>query len=152
MAAAIELGLKPGRISGAAGLHQPAAKLSSGMLCNCTYCGLARDVRSAEDNSFIRVGWPLYPTDLVAEKIGELERKKEVGRVCVAQVRITVQTGPGRMISRVRLEAPDVPISALVTATLLNDEWLMQIKDAGADIIGVGFGCGFRGTFLQYPR
>ena len=42
------------------------------------------------------------------------------------------------MISRVRLQAHDVPISALVTATLLNEEWLMQIKDSGADIIGVG--------------
>ena len=75
----------------------------------------------------------------MAEKIGELERKKEVGRVCVAQVQDhRANKDLVDMISRVHIRAPYVPISALVTATLLNDEWLTQIKEAGADIIGVG--------------
>ena len=139
MAAAIELGLKPGRISGCScDCINLLQNYPQGCYANCTYCGLARErPGAAEDNSFIRVDWPLYPTDLVAEKIGELERKKEVGRVCVAQVQDhRANMDLVDMISRVRLQAPDVPISALVTATLLNDEWLMQIKDAGADIIG----------------
>ena len=141
MAAAIELGLKPGRISGCScDCINLLQNYPQGCYANCTYCGLARErPGAAEDNSFIRVDWPLYPTDLVAQKIGELERKKEVGRVCVAQVQDhRANMDLVDMISRVRLQAPDVPISALVTATLLNDEWLMQIKDAGADIIGVG--------------
>ena len=141
MAAAIELGLRPGRISccncDCINLLQ---NYPQGCYANCTYCGLARERPGiAEDNSFIRVDWPLYPTDLVAEKIGELERKKEVGRVCVAQVQDhRANKDLVDMISRVHIRAPYVPISALVTATLLNDEWLTQIKEAGADIIGVG--------------
>ena len=142
MAAAIELGLKPGRISCCScDCINLLQNYPQGCYANCTYCGLARErPGAAEDNSFIRVDWPLYPTALVAEKIGELERKKEVGRVCVAHVQDhRANMDLVDMISRVRFQAPDVPISALVTATLLNDEWLMKVKDAGADIIGVGW-------------
>ena len=76
----------------------------------------------------------------MAEKIGELEGKKGVRK----GLRSTqVQDHRANkdlvdMISRVHIRAPYVPISALVTATLLNDDWLTQIKEAGADIIGVG--------------
>ena len=42
------------------------------------------------------------------------------------------------MTNRVRRAAPDVPISALVSTTTLNEERLVAIKEAGADIIGVG--------------
>ncbi|MBG56292.1 MAG: radical SAM protein [Deltaproteobacteria bacterium] len=141
MAAAIELGLKPGRISCCScDCINLLQNYPQGCYANCTYCGLARERPGiAEDNSFIRVDWPLFPTDLVAEKIGELERKKEVGRVCVAQVQDhRANNDLVDMISRVHHRAPEVPISALVTATLLNDEWLVKIKEAGADIIGVG--------------
>jgi biotin synthase len=42
------------------------------------------------------------------------------------------------MIRRVKKPAPQVPLSALVSATTLNEERLHVIKDAGVDIIGVG--------------
>jgi biotin synthase len=42
------------------------------------------------------------------------------------------------MTQRVRRTAPEVPISALVSATTLNEERLIAIKKAGTDIIGVG--------------
>ncbi len=141
MAAAIELGLKPGRINGCScNCINLLQNYPQGCYANCTYCGLARErPGAAQDNSFIRVGWPLFPTDLVAEKIAELENRKGVGRVCVAQVQDhRANRDLVDMTSRVRRQAPEVPISALVTATLLNDDWLSRIKDAGADIIGVG--------------
>ena len=88
MAAAIELGLKPGRISGCrCNCINLLQNYPQGCYANCTYCGLARDrPGAAKENSFIRVTWPLFPTDLVAEKIGLIEKKKKVGRVCIAQV------------------------------------------------------------------
>lgn len=141
MAAAIELGLKPGRINGCScNCINLLQNYPQGCYANCTYCGLARErPGAAQDNSFIRVGWPLFPTDLVAEKIAELENRKGVGRVCVAQVQDhRANRDLVDMTSRVRRKSPEVPISALVTATLLNDDWLSRIKDAGADIIGVG--------------
>ena len=133
MAAAIELGLKPGKMfrgcrCGCINLLQ---NYPQGCYANCSYCGLARErPGAAEDNSFIRVSWPLYPTDLVAEKIGEADtRPGGVGRVCIAQV----QDGRAYedlvdMTRRVRAKAPDVPISALVSSPTLDEDKLAKYR------------------------
>ena len=69
MAAAIEIGLKPGRISGCrCDCINLLQNYPQGCYANCTYCGLARERPGiAEDNSFIRVVWTLYTSDLGAE-------------------------------------------------------------------------------------
>ncbi|MCB0118920.1 MAG: radical SAM protein [Anaerolineales bacterium] len=141
MAAAIELGLKPGRIHRATcDCINLLQNYPEGCYANCTYCGLARERPGLpEDNTFIRVGWPLYSTDLIAEKIAERETKREVGRVCVSQVQDhRANADMMDTIRRVHEKAPQVPIAALVSATLLNEEKLLEIRDAGVDIIGIG--------------
>lgn len=141
MAAAIELGLKPGRINRCScDCINLLQNYPEGCYANCTYCGLARERPGVpEDNTFIRVAWPLYPMDLVAEKIAEKEANDGVGRVCIAQVQDhRAYDDLIDMTQRVHRAAPDVPISALVSATVLNEERLHLIKEAGADIIGVG--------------
>jgi biotin synthase len=141
MAAAIELGLKPGRINRCnCNCINLLQNYPEGCYANCTYCGLARERPGVpEDNTFIRVAWPLYPTDRVAEKIAEHEEKVGVGRVCIAQVQDhRAYDDLVDMTKRVKRQAPAVPLSALVSATTLNEERLHVIKDAGADIIGVG--------------
>jgi biotin synthase len=141
MAAAIELGLKPGRISRCrCNCINLLQNYPEGCYANCTYCGLARErPGTPEDNTFIRVAWPLYPTDLVAEKIAEKESRDGVGRVCIAQVQDhRAYDDLVDMTRRIRRTSPDVPISALVSATTLNEDRLLAIKKAGADIIGVG--------------
>lgn len=143
MAAAIELGLKPGRMfrgcrCGCINLLQVYPQ---GCAANCSYCGLARErPGAAEDNTFIRVGWPLFPTDLVAARIGERDRAPTgVGRVCVAQVQDKrAYEDLVDMIRRVRRAAPGVPISALVSAPTLDEQRLHVLEEAGADIIGIG--------------
>ena len=141
MAAAIELGLKPGRINrcGCSCINL-LQNYPEGCYANCTYCGLARERPGLpEDNTFIRVAWPLYPIDLVAEKIAEHEDQVGVGRVCIAQVQDHRAYDDLIDMTRcMKRHAPAVPISALVSATTLNEERLHVIKDAGADIIGVG--------------
>lgn len=139
MAAAIELGLKKGRLFRDAhcGCINLLQNYPEGCYANCTYCGLARERPGVpEDNTFIRVAWPLFSTDLVAEKIAE--HQDRVGRVCIAQVQDhRAYDDLIDMTKRVR-RLSDVPISALVSATTLNEERLHIIKEAGADIIGVG--------------
>ncbi len=139
MAAAIELGLKPGRMlrGVTCGCINLLQNYPEGCYANCSYCGLARErPGNPEDNTFIRVSWPLYSTDLVAEKIAE--HKDAVGRVCIAQVQDhRAYQDLVDMTCRVR-RLSDVPISALVSATTLNVERLYRIQEAGADIIGVG--------------
>jgi biotin synthase len=142
MAAAIELRLKPGRLMRDCGCNciNLLQNYPEGCYANCTYCGLARERPGfPEDNTFIRVAWPLYPTDLVAEKIAEKEARSSVGRVCIAQVQDhRAYDDLIDMTLRIRRATKEVPISALVSATTLNEERLYKIKEAGADIIGVG--------------
>lgn len=141
MAAAMELGLKPGRIQRThCGCINLLQNYPQGCFANCTYCGLARERPGlARENSFIRVDWPLFPTAMVAEKIAEKEARNEVGRVCIAQVQDhRANADLLEMTSMVRRHTADVPISALVMATLLDKDVLADIKAAGADIIGIG--------------
>lgn len=138
-AAALVLGLERGRFlrDAATRCINLLQNYPEGCWANCSYCGLARERPGlAEDNSFIRVGWPLHPTDLVAEKIAEHE--EAIGRVCIAQVHDKrANDDLVDMTRRVRARS-DVLISALVTATLLDRDWLARFKNAGADIIGIG--------------
>ena len=141
MAAAIELGLKPGRIARCnCNCINLLQNYPEGCYANCTYCGLARERPGVpEDNTFIRVAWPLYPTDLVAEKIAEREANGGVGRVCISQVQDhRAYDDLINMIQRVKRPAPQVPMSALVSATTLNEERLHEIRETGVGIIGVG--------------
>lgn len=141
MAAAIELGLKPGRINRCnCNCINLLQNYPEGCYANCTYCGLARErPGTPEENTFIRVAWPLYPTDLVAEKIAEREANDGVGRVCISQVQDhRAYDDLVDMVRRVKKPAPQVPMSALVSATTLNEERLHILKEAGVDIIGVG--------------
>ncbi len=152
VAAAIELGLAPGRINGCScNCINLLQNYPQGCAANCSYCGLARERPGlAEDNSFIRVDWPLYETDLVAEKIAEKEVRDTVGRVCIAQVQDHRATDDLiNMAFRVHSASPKVPISALVTATLLSEDDLYRIKDSGVDIIGVGLDAVTEDLFLR---
>lgn len=152
VAAAIELGLTPGRINGCScNCINLLQNYPQGCAANCSYCGLARERPGlAEDNSFIRVDWPLYETDLVVEKIAEKESRDTVGRVCIAQVQDHRATDDLiDMACRVHKASPMVPISALVTATLLSEDDLFRIKDSGVDIIGVGLDAVTEDLFLR---
>ena len=144
-AAAIELGLQPGGIHRCrCGCINLLQNYPAGCYANCSYCGLARErPGAAEDNTFIRVSWPLFRTDLVAERIAardeELADAGGVGRVCIAQVQDKrAYEDLVDMTRRVRAAARDVPISALVSAPTLNEERLHVVRESGADIIGIG--------------
>jgi biotin synthase len=154
MAAAIELGLKPGKMHRGCGCGciNLLQNYPEGCYANCSYCGLARErPGAAEQKTFIRVAWPLFATDLVAEKIAEKEAADPnggVGRVCVAQVQdARAYEDLVEITRRVHGAAPAVPISALVSAPTLSEERLLAIRAAGADIIGIGLDAASREVF-----
>lgn len=140
-AAALELGLVRGRLAGCTcGCINLLQNYATSCFANCTYCGLARERPGvSEDKSFIRVDWPLFPTARVAEKIAEKEARDTVGRVCVSQVQHPRAYADLLAICRtLHAAAPAVPISALVSATTLDEARLAEIRTTGVDIIGVG--------------
>ncbi len=150
IAAAMAIGLKGGQTYRE--VHCDCVNLllnyPEGCFANCSYCGLARERPGlAQDNTFIRVGWPVFATDDVAEKIAEYE--ETIGRVCIAQVQDPrAYRDLIDVTERIRRRS-DVPISALVMATLLDEEKLMRIREAGADIIGVGLDAASEEVFYR---
>lgn len=152
-AAAIALGLKSGRVwrDAQCGCINLLENYPQGCYANCIYCGLARERPGVpEDNTFIRVAWPLYPTDLVVEKIAEREAQGRIGRVCVSQVQDhRANNDLIEILTRVRGAAPIVPLSALVSATLLDEDWLHRIQEVGVDIIGIGLDAATEQIFSQ---
>jgi biotin synthase-related radical SAM superfamily protein len=150
VAAAITLGLRPGRMfrNATCDCVNLLENYPAGCYANCTYCGLARERPGvAQDNTFIRVGWPVFPTDLVARAVAT--HADRVGRVCVAMVQDRRAYADLLEITRRIRAASDVPISALVTATLLDEERLRRIRDAGADIVGIGLDAASEAVFVR---
>lgn len=150
VAAAMALGLRPGQFFRGATCDcvNLLENYPAGCYANCTYCGLARERPGlAQENTFIRVGWPVFPTDLVAEAVRSHEDR--VGRVCVAMVQDKRAYPDLLDITRRIRRKSDVPISALVTATLLDEEKLERIRDAGADIVGIGLDAASEEVFFR---
>lgn len=152
-AAALELGLIRGRMPAGCGCGciNLLQNYATSCFANCSYCGLARERPGAsEEKSFIRVDWPLFPTALVAEKIAAKERRDTVGRVCVSQVQHPRAYQDLVTICRaIKDAAPEVPLSALVSATTLNEERLHEVRATGVDIIGVGLDAATKDLFFQ---
>ncbi len=152
-AAAIALGLTPGRMyrDAACTCVNLLQNYPEGCYANCLYCGLARErPGEPEENSFIRVAWPVYPTRLVVEKIAQKEARDGVGRVCVSQVQDPrANDDLIDLLGRVHRASPAVPLSALISATLVDEDWLHRVQTAGADIIGIGLDAAAEDVFYH---
>ena len=137
-ASAMSLGLMRGRMyRGAVNrcvnllVHYP-----EGCSANCAYCGLARKRPGTyREKSFIHVEWPIYSMDRIVETIQGAPAY--VKRTCISMI----TNGKCRqdtleMTRRLRQETP-LPISILISPTLLEEKDLFAMKDAGADKVGV---------------
>ena len=117
-----------------------------GCLANCSYCGLARE-RSAEpeDATFIRVKWPVYELAKIKEILTHPTREAvagvmRIGRICVSM--ITHPRAENDCVEMVRrLYSPGgVPVSVLVSPTLLKDAEAF-FPPAQGSRRGLGRGC-----------
>ncbi len=108
-----------------------------GCLGNCGYCGLARE-RSGKyvDKSFIRVEWPVYSLDEIIENIQKYQ-KTEIQRVCISM--ITNTRGPEDLVSILARLRPaiDIPISLLVSPTVISESDLVNFREGGVDRVGI---------------
>ncbi|NTU82963.1 MAG: radical SAM protein [Chloroflexales bacterium] len=152
-AAAMALGLKGGRLyrDAACGCINLIQNYPEGCYANCAYCGLARErPGDPEENSFIRVAWPLHPTSEVVARIAAKEAGGEVGRVCISQVH-DKRAYPDLLaiLAQVRQAAPAVPVAALVSAELLDEAKLRELKHLGVDTIGIGLDGASEAIFNQ---
>lgn len=138
-ASALALRLRSGQF------HRPFAFGGINLLLNygdgcrsdCAYCGLARSRPGQyEEKSFIRVEWPLLPTEEVLSRL--VQHADRLTRLCISMVTHPRAYRDTLDLTRRIREAVNVPLSILVAPPTLNRSRLQSLRDAGADMIGVG--------------
>lgn len=138
LAAAMTLGFKDGLFYRNARLLCINLLLTydSGCSGNCAYCGLSRErPGNHREKSFIRVNWPLYKLTDITERI--TKNREKVKRICLSMItnkRAIVDTSH---ITRALTKTLDIPLSLLISPTILNKDVLQRFKGDGADRIGI---------------
>ena len=138
LAAAMTLGFKNGLFYRNAKLYCINLLLTyeAGCIAKCAYCGLSGN-RPGDygDKSFIRVSWPTYALTDIKERIAH--RLDTVKRICISMITRKRAVADTVDICRQLREAFDVPVTILVSPTILKSDDLLSFKKAGADKIGV---------------
>ncbi len=140
LAAAISLKLRSGVFYRNAKLYCLNLLLTykDGCIGRCAYCGLSRSRNSEKlwvTRSFIRVEWPVVSFKEILSRIGS-EEYPYIERVCVSMITHWRAKKDTLEIVRALREKID-EISVLITPTIINEEWLHQLKLAGADKVGI---------------
>ena len=150
-ATAISLGLAKGRMyRGAVNrcinllVHYP-----EGCSANCAYCGLAKKRPGKfQDKSFIHVAWPVFSMDEIIETINKAP--SFVKRTCISMITNgKCRLATIEMIRRLKHET-SLPISILISPTILDKEDLIAMKDSGADKVGVAIDLATKELFDKY--
>ena len=151
LAAAMTLGFKQGLFYRDARLFCVNLLLTykGGCAGQCAYCGLSNNRPGTYNRkSFIRVAWDLYLLDEIIEAI--LKRQNRIKRICISMItnRRSVQDTKD-ICARLR-SSFDIPVSLLITPTILNREDLKDFMLAGADKIGVAIDLATYTLFEKY--
>lgn len=138
LAASITLGLKNGRFYRNAKLYciNLLIHYDIGCSANCSYCGLQKlRPGSYSEKSFIRVSWPLYPTNEIIKRMQEKEDNIE--RVCISMITRRKAVYDTMKIAKKIKANTDIPISFLISPTVILPDDLEDFKSSGADKIGI---------------
>jgi biotin synthase len=151
LAAAMTLGFKPGIFYRGAKLYCINLLLtySAGCAARCAYCGLSNE-RSGKhhEKSFIRVPWPAYRSDEIIHRIAA--RQQRVKRICISQITNKRAIGDSLILCRILRSSFDIPISLLISPTIVDRGDLIEFKSAGADKIGVAIDLATPELFDRY--
>ncbi len=142
LAAAMTLGLKNGRFYRNAQL--PCINLlltyNSGCTGNCGYCGLSmRRPGTYKDKSFIRVEWPICKLTELTKRISESDGK--VKRICISMITNKRAIKDTSEITKTLRQNLDIPVSLLISPTILDKNDLYEFRKNGADMIGIAIDC-----------
>ena len=151
LAASMTLGFKPGLFYRDARLYCINLLLTykNGCAARCAYCGLSNQ-RSGkyQDKSFIRVTWPTYPTTEIIQRIAA--RQRRIKRICISQITNKRSIGDCLSLCRQLRSSFDIPVSLLISPSIVTERDLYDFKAAGADKIGVAIDLATEDLFDQY--
>jgi biotin synthase-related radical SAM superfamily protein len=122
---------------------------AEGCSANCAYCGLAKKRPGTyKEKSFIHVDWPIYSMDEIIQTVNQAP--SYVKRTCISMItngkcrRDTLQ-----MTRRLKTETR-IPVSILISPTLMEREDLVAMKDAGAEKVGIAIDLATPELFDKY--
>lgn len=108
-----------------------------GCRSDCAYCGLARSRPGGfSGKSFIRVEWPLLPTQRVVDRMAQSEGR--LTRLCISMVTHPRAYEDTLEIVRTVRARVRTPLSVLLAPPTVNADRLRALKEAGVDMVGVG--------------
>lgn len=139
LAAAMVLGAQPGRFYRDVQLRCINLLLvyPDGCRANCAYCGLARTRPGHyQERSFIRVDWPTLSTEEILHRLGRYQH--DIARVCLSMVVHPRAYADTLVLAQLITQRTDAPLSVLIAPNLFDRERLGKLRQAGADMIGVG--------------
>lgn len=121
-----------------------------GCIGRCGFCGLSYQRRiDPEKRTFIRVDWPTYPLDDVIARL--IQNGHQLRRICVGMITHHRAFDDAQTIVRRFRERCEQPISVLLAPMLVHDlSRLAELKDAGADMIGVAIDAATESLFERW--
>jgi lipoyl synthase len=151
LAAAMTLGLQPGLFYRNARLHciNLLSTYSAGCAARCSYCGLSGSrTGTPAGKSFIRVSWPTYSLEEIICSISK--RQDRVKRICLSMLtRKRSVEDTKEVCTRLRTSF-EIPVSLLISPTVVKSQDLVDFKSAGADKIGVAIDLATPELFDRY--
>ncbi len=150
-ATAISLGLMQGRMyRGAVNrcvnllVHYP-----EGCSANCAYCGLAKKRPGTyREKSFIHVEWPVFSMDRIMEAVNGAP--PYVKRTCISMITNGKCTNDTIIMTKNLKTNTRLPISILISPTVMKRDDFFALNDAGADKIGVAIDLATEALFSRY--
>jgi lipoyl synthase len=138
LAAAMTIGLKQGIFYRNARLYCLNLLLTypDGCRANCSYCGLQKS-RDGDfhEKSFIRVQWPTCDVKTIIDKT--LEGKERLRRVCISMVTHPRAVEDTLLLTGRFHREVGLPISVLMTPTIMTKDTLYELKNQGAEMAAV---------------
>ncbi len=151
LAAAMTLRLRPGIFYRKAKLRCINLLLHyrQGCFASCAYCGLARqNTTSVDETTFIRVHWPFFSIEKMKEKISEHQTR--LGRICISMITHPKAVEDTIAITTTLIQSLSIPVSLLITPTIVTPVDLKRFKQAGADRIGIAIDAATPELFDRY--
>jgi biotin synthase len=109
---------------------------SSGCKANCAFCGLAGEkLKPSRDRKFIRVPWRTYSTGTVID--GIVHAPDYVGRVCISMITHPRAVRDTKILCEQINSSTGKSISILASPSVMTLKDLEDLKNCGADRIGV---------------
>ncbi len=135
LAADMTLGFRPGRFWRNAEMTCINLLLTYKDSCkaNCSYCGLARD-RQSEERTFIHVPWPVRSMDKIVER---LNGKTIARRTCISMITHARAKEDTLSMTRRLSKETRQPVSILLSSTLTDRAYLIELRNVGAEKIGI---------------